>query len=225
MRPGSWRARACTLPGGSPGRVPVAELADAAGPVEFCLLAVCAHGRCAALFAGRRRGPAMTPPWPPRWPRCRRAARRAPRAGGAPDRAGWQNAPGLRGQRERGGGAGAGAGRAGHRHGRGPYRPPALPKTAVSTMWRSATSTAPQAVGSETVRYAGSLLSYSMDECAGGAAPAKKRRAGRHCPRRRDGGAAAAAPAARDAPPDRPAGRADRPPARVTGRRITSGPR
>ena len=101
------------------GRVPVAVLADAAGPVEFCLLpfvrtAAVRHFLPDAAVTGYDTAVAAAlATLPPRRPGVRRVLV------GAPDRAGWQNAPGLRGQRERGGGAGAGAGRAGHRHGRG----------------------------------------------------------------------------------------------------------
>ena len=46
MRPGCWRAQGVHIAGRFTGRVPVAVLADTAGPVEFCLLPLCARPRC-----------------------------------------------------------------------------------------------------------------------------------------------------------------------------------
>ena len=175
------------------GCVPVAVLADAAGRSNSACCRLCARPRCgtflpdAAVTGYDTAVAAALATLPPRRPR------RAPRAGGAPDRAGGQNAPACAGSES------VAAALAPGREG------PVIGMVEAVQAARFAENGGfdyvalghihrPQAVGSETVRYAGSLLSYSLDECAGGAAPQKSAVLADIAPRRRDGGAAAAAP-------------------------------
>ena len=154
------------------GRVPVAVLADAAGPVEFCLLpfvrtAAVRHFLPDAAVTGYDTAVAAAlATLPPRRPGVRRVlvahqtvlAGKTPPACAGSESVAAALAPGREGPvigmveavqaarfAENGG----------------------FDYVALGHIHR------PQAVGSETVRYAGSLLSFSLDECAGGAAPQK----------------------------------------------------